>query len=409
MLAGRGRSVRLVTSAIAFGEAVHQYQRNMYLGRLDEAGVELVHHLRLVAVGGGRAGVPKRVLGARVTLEGIDTLVVNDGRSAARAALFEALQDAGADVVRVGDALGPRSFEEAIREGTEAGLADLARAGRILTRRLATPVTARIAHLAHRMRRLAPWASERRQQSSTPASACGARAAAGRRRGGPRPPDRTHRRRRRLPDLAAPRRRGRGRARRRRATGRLPRCRIPPAPSGTAGALRPGLRRDGFTYLEYWEYLPDSRTAHPASRVRRLPPRRLGGRARQAARRRHGGRRPGLGTPGVERPPALVGAASGDWARYPATVYRASGSHAGSFRQTASTSRATAGTGPPPLPPGCCRPTAPGAERRLRSRRHAALAEAGLVGSRGVTTGPPGTRATYARYAAGGQACCLLC
>jgi hypothetical protein len=27
------------------------------------------------------------------------------------------------DVVRVGDALGPRSFEEAIREGTEAGLA----------------------------------------------------------------------------------------------------------------------------------------------------------------------------------------------------------------------------------------------------------------------------------------------
>jgi hypothetical protein len=28
-------------------------------------------------------------------------------------------------VVRAGDALGPRSFEEAIREGTEAGLADL--------------------------------------------------------------------------------------------------------------------------------------------------------------------------------------------------------------------------------------------------------------------------------------------
>jgi hypothetical protein len=50
---------------------------------------------------------------------------VNDGRSACGVGLFAALQDAGADVVRAGDALGPRSFEEAIREGTEAGLADL--------------------------------------------------------------------------------------------------------------------------------------------------------------------------------------------------------------------------------------------------------------------------------------------
>ena len=58
-------------------------------------------------------------------LDGIDTLVVNDGRSACGVGLFAALQDAGAEVVRAGDALGPRSFEEAIREGTEAGLAGL--------------------------------------------------------------------------------------------------------------------------------------------------------------------------------------------------------------------------------------------------------------------------------------------
>ena len=38
-----------------------------------------------------------------------------------RAAVL-ALQDAGADVSRVGDALGPRSFEEAIAEGTRAAL-----------------------------------------------------------------------------------------------------------------------------------------------------------------------------------------------------------------------------------------------------------------------------------------------
>ena len=40
-LAARGAQVRLVTSAVAFGEGVHQYQRNLYLARLDDAGVEL--------------------------------------------------------------------------------------------------------------------------------------------------------------------------------------------------------------------------------------------------------------------------------------------------------------------------------------------------------------------------------
>jgi 2,4-dienoyl-CoA reductase-like NADH-dependent reductase (Old Yellow Enzyme family) len=125
-LAGRGCRVRLVTSAIAFGEMIHQYQRNMYLGRLDVAGVELIHHLRLVSAGAGRATFRNVFSDREIALDGFDTLVVNDGRSAAGVALFEALQDSGVDVVRVGDALGPRSFEEAIREGTDAALAPLA-------------------------------------------------------------------------------------------------------------------------------------------------------------------------------------------------------------------------------------------------------------------------------------------
>ncbi|MDX6496178.1 MAG: hypothetical protein QOE17_2164 [Gaiellales bacterium] len=127
-LADRGRSVRLVTSAIAFGEMIHQYQRNMYLGRLDAAGVELIHHLRLVSATAGRATFRNVFSDREVTLDGFDTLVVNDGRSAAGVTLFEALQDSGADVLRVGDALGPRSFEEAIREGTDASLAPLSAA-----------------------------------------------------------------------------------------------------------------------------------------------------------------------------------------------------------------------------------------------------------------------------------------
>ncbi|MDX6520688.1 MAG: hypothetical protein QOF08_1293 [Gaiellales bacterium] len=124
-LAARGCRVRLVTSAVAFGEMVHQYQRNMYLGRLDAAGVELIHHLRLSSAAPGRAEFRNVFSDRDVVLEQFDTLVVNDGRAAAGVALFEALQDAGLDVLRVGDALGPRSFEEAIREGTDAALAPL--------------------------------------------------------------------------------------------------------------------------------------------------------------------------------------------------------------------------------------------------------------------------------------------
>jgi 2,4-dienoyl-CoA reductase-like NADH-dependent reductase (Old Yellow Enzyme family) len=124
-LAARGCRVRLVTSAVAFGEMVHQYQRNMYLGRLDAAGVELIHHLRLCSAAPGRAEFRNVFSDRDVVLDEFDTLVVNDGRAAAGVALFEALQEAGLDVLRVGDALGPRSFEEAIREGTDAALAPL--------------------------------------------------------------------------------------------------------------------------------------------------------------------------------------------------------------------------------------------------------------------------------------------
>jgi 2,4-dienoyl-CoA reductase-like NADH-dependent reductase (Old Yellow Enzyme family)/thioredoxin reductase len=120
-LAARGCRVRLVTSAIAFGQAVHQYQRNLYLARLDEAGVELVHHLRPVGLRPGAVECQNVFSHRQVVLDGVDTLVVSAGRTA-RNDLHEALLAAGVSVERAGDCLGPRSFEEAIREGTLAGM-----------------------------------------------------------------------------------------------------------------------------------------------------------------------------------------------------------------------------------------------------------------------------------------------
>jgi len=113
--------VRLVTSAIAFGQAIHQYQRNLYLARLDEAGVELVHHLRPVGLRPGAVEFTNVFSHRAVLLEEVDTLVMSAGRSA-RNDLHDSLVAAGVAVRRAGDCLGPRSFEEAIREGTLAGM-----------------------------------------------------------------------------------------------------------------------------------------------------------------------------------------------------------------------------------------------------------------------------------------------
>jgi 2,4-dienoyl-CoA reductase-like NADH-dependent reductase (Old Yellow Enzyme family)/thioredoxin reductase len=120
-LVARDAHVRLMTSAIAFGAAVHQYQRNLYLARLDEAGVELIHHLRPVALRAGAVECVNVFSHRPVTIEGVDTLVVSAGRTA-RNDLHDALVVAGVPVERAGDCLSPRSFEEAIREGTLAGM-----------------------------------------------------------------------------------------------------------------------------------------------------------------------------------------------------------------------------------------------------------------------------------------------
>jgi pyruvate/2-oxoglutarate dehydrogenase complex dihydrolipoamide dehydrogenase (E3) component len=120
-LAARGARVRLMTSAVAFGQGVHQYQRNLYLARLDEAGVELLHHLRPVGVRPGAVECVNVFSHRPVPVDGVDTLVVSAGRTA-RNALHDELLAAGVVVERAGDVLSPRSFEEAIREGTLAGM-----------------------------------------------------------------------------------------------------------------------------------------------------------------------------------------------------------------------------------------------------------------------------------------------
>ena len=114
-LAEAGIDVALACAAPAPGDQIHQYQRNLYLGRLDRLGVRIRHHLELLPDGSAL----RHVFSGRVEAIGaIATLVLAQGR-APDDALWPSLEGRP-NVVRVGDVLGPRTAEEAILEGTLA-------------------------------------------------------------------------------------------------------------------------------------------------------------------------------------------------------------------------------------------------------------------------------------------------
>jgi 2,4-dienoyl-CoA reductase-like NADH-dependent reductase (Old Yellow Enzyme family) len=115
LLAGAGHDVELACGGLLPGEDVHQYQRNLYLARLDEAGVRIRHHLGLSPDGHALRHV---FSGREEPINPVATVVLAQGR-VPDDALWEVLEGRP-NVVRAGDVLGPRSAEEAILEGTLA-------------------------------------------------------------------------------------------------------------------------------------------------------------------------------------------------------------------------------------------------------------------------------------------------
>ena len=116
-LARNGVEITLACAAPVPGETLHQYQRNLYLGRLDELGVEIVHHTEL-AVEDGELRLRHVFSGRSEALPETATLVLAQGREPADELWAELEQHPGA--VRAGDVLGPRTLEEAVLEGTLA-------------------------------------------------------------------------------------------------------------------------------------------------------------------------------------------------------------------------------------------------------------------------------------------------
>ena len=122
-LANAGLDVVHACAATLPGEAIHQYQRNLYLARLDDLGVAIWHHTELAVVA-GEAVLRHVYSGRTIPLPPVRTLVLAQGREPVDELWLQLENDPRA--VRAGDVLSPRSAEEAILEGTHAvrGVAD---------------------------------------------------------------------------------------------------------------------------------------------------------------------------------------------------------------------------------------------------------------------------------------------
>jgi pyruvate/2-oxoglutarate dehydrogenase complex dihydrolipoamide dehydrogenase (E3) component len=120
-----GRDVVLAVGSVTPAETLHQYTRNVYIGRLCRLGVDVRHYYDVVGATGGDVRL-RNVLAPELeaTVEA-DAVVLSMGR-VPDDALAPALTGRGLRVAEAGDCCTPRSIEEAILEGTLA-VAALAR------------------------------------------------------------------------------------------------------------------------------------------------------------------------------------------------------------------------------------------------------------------------------------------
>jgi pyruvate/2-oxoglutarate dehydrogenase complex dihydrolipoamide dehydrogenase (E3) component len=121
-LARDGCRVRLCVEGIAAGETIQSYVRDTMVANLHRLGVEIVPYARLYGADGTTVYMEHSASGEPMIFEDIDTLVLSQGHD--RVAELEVELDGYPGEVHViGDALTPRTAEEAVLEGLKVGLA----------------------------------------------------------------------------------------------------------------------------------------------------------------------------------------------------------------------------------------------------------------------------------------------
>jgi NADPH-dependent 2,4-dienoyl-CoA reductase/sulfur reductase-like enzyme len=121
-LARQGCRVRLCVNGTMAGETIQQYVRDPWLGVMHKLGVEIIPLVRLFGVDSDTVYFQHTTSGEPLLCEDVDTLVVSLGHEAVDE-LEAQLGDYPGQVIPVGDCLCPRTAEEAVLEGLEAGVA----------------------------------------------------------------------------------------------------------------------------------------------------------------------------------------------------------------------------------------------------------------------------------------------
>jgi 2,4-dienoyl-CoA reductase-like NADH-dependent reductase (Old Yellow Enzyme family) len=121
-LASEGAHVRLAVNGVCPAISIQNYVRDAAIARLHQAGVEMLPFMRLYGTEGDTVFFVHTGAQSPVELTGVDTLVVV-GPNRPRDDLAAACRVLKIETHIVGDALSPRTAEEAVFEGLEAGAA----------------------------------------------------------------------------------------------------------------------------------------------------------------------------------------------------------------------------------------------------------------------------------------------
>jgi len=121
-LARDGCRVRLCVDGLVSGQRLPWYVRDSWNGILHKLGVEIVPYARLFGADADSVYFQHATSGEPIVMTEVNTLVLSQGHD--RVATLEAeLADFSGEVRVIGDALTPRTAEEAVLEGLKVGVA----------------------------------------------------------------------------------------------------------------------------------------------------------------------------------------------------------------------------------------------------------------------------------------------
>lgn len=121
-LAREGAHVRLAVNGLSACANIQNYVRDDAMARLHRLGVEVIPYMRLYGFDGAAAYFLHTAAQEPVTMEEVDTVVLACPNRPLDA-LANELEGAVPELHVIGDALSPRTAEEAVYEGLKAGAA----------------------------------------------------------------------------------------------------------------------------------------------------------------------------------------------------------------------------------------------------------------------------------------------